>query len=69
MNFVMNRWAYGTMAAVVGVVMAYAMSLRYDNPWIFYVGAPVAVVSSLALIVLTGRHGRTAPEQDQLPND
>ena len=49
MNFVMNRWAYGTLAAVVGVVMAYAMSLRYDNPWIFYVGAPVAVVSSFAL--------------------
>ena len=44
------------MAALVGVIMAYAMSLRYDNPWIFYVGAPVAVVSSLALILVTRYH-------------
>ena len=69
MNFMLNRWGYGTMAAIAGVVMAYAMSQRYDQGLIFYIGAPVAVILTIVLVLIARRAERNAVEQEQPPND
>ena len=43
MNFIATRWGYGTMAVVCGVVMAFAMSQRYGDLILFWIGAPLVV--------------------------
>ena len=62
MNFMLNRWGYGTMAAVAGIVMAYAMSERYEQGLIFYIGAPAAVILTVVLTLVARRAERNAIE-------
>ena len=69
MNFMLNRWGYGTMAAIAGIVMAYAMSERYDQILIFCIGAPVAVVLTVIFVVSARRAERNAVEQEKPAND
>jgi len=69
MNFMLNRWGYGTMAAIAGIVMAYAMSQRYDQDLIFYVGAPAAAVLTVVLVLLARRAERSAVEREKPSNE
>ena len=69
MNFMLNRWGYGTMAAIAGIVMAYAMSERYDQGLILYIGAPIAVILTIVLVLMARRAERNAVEQEQPTND
>ena len=49
--------------------MAYAMSQRYDQGLIFYIGAPFAVVLTVVLILVAHRAERDAIERNDPPND
>ena len=51
MNFIATRWGYGSMAAVCGVVMAFAMSQRYGDWIIFWIGAPLVVALCVGLML------------------
>ena len=55
MRFMLNRWGYGTMAVLCGLVMAFAMSQRYGDWLIFWVGAPMTLAATVGLL-LWARH-------------
>ena len=44
MKFLLTPMGITVVAALSGILMAYSLSQRFEDPWAFYVGTPFAVM-------------------------
>ena len=67
MNFMLHPWVRVVVTVAIGVMVVLAMSRLYNNIWIFWVGAPIAALSALLLVLNAARASGRDPENEKGP--
>ena len=57
MNVLFSLWFWALMALGCGVVMAYAMSQRYNDDIILWVAIPLLLLLTVGLVLMVRRNG------------